>query len=167
LTQSSGEVFLTRAAGFELDATTEEEESTSEIGGGQSLFEFDFANRTGGIFVAQNQFKGLGSKKAHQGHYQALLVGRNLVFNLNDGKTQITVNAIKAAEVAEQSFLSRFSLPIMMMVMMFVQRWLRPATTQPGAPAAGAPAAGGNKRKQGARIEEVADTAAATDKKSN
>lgn len=163
LTQSSGEVFLTRAAGIELDAQ-DEEESASEIGGGQSIFEFDFANRTGGSFISQSQFKGLGNAKLHKGTYQAILVGRNLVFNVNDGKTQFTINAIKAAEVAEQSFLSRFSLPIMMMVMMFVQRWLRPATQTPGAAPAAAGAAGNGQRRRpaqgSAKVEEIPDAPA-------
>lgn len=138
----------------------------SEMGGGQSLFEFDFANRTGGSYVSQNLFKGLGAKKTHKGHYQALLVGRNLVFNLNDGKTQLTIHALKAEVVPEQSWLSRFSLPLMMMVMMFVQRWLRPATPATNAAVANATAnATGKNRKGGARVEEVPD--ATVDKKSN
>jgi hypothetical protein len=147
LTQTSGLVFLVGG----VETGEESADADNELEGGVSLLAFDLQNRTGSVAVAQDTFK----VKLNSGatHYQFVSTApRHFVLNVfnADGTTFQTITGFKQIDNPEQSWFTRFGMPVMLVGSMLLSRWMRPTPPTGAAPAANAPAAaaaGGESKK--------------------
>jgi hypothetical protein len=101
------------------DATSDNEE--------KELFHFELFNRTSGHLISQGEYNALSGKPSENGYYQLLVDHSGFILNFftNNGQRLTTIHAMKLIKKAEPGFLAKFSLPIMMVVMIIISRFMR------------------------------------------
>jgi hypothetical protein len=145
-TQTTGEVFLIDGADPTEEAADDEE---AELEGGVSILKFDLQNRThGGVSIAHNTFKSMNGPATY---YQFIWTApRHFVLNLyaKDGKSFSTFTGFRQLDTPEQSWFSKFGMPVMLVGSMLLSRWMRPSTPSPTAPLEAAAAGAGAESKK-------------------
>jgi len=131
----TGEVRLVTSTETESSSNNENEELfVSEESGSQTLFQFDFVNKTNSFLLSQGNFQ--GSTLSNSGHYQLVLTSPTTFFFTlynKEGSNALTVTGRKQLRQAEGSFWTRMPSPMMMFGILLLSQWFKPRVPGPEA----------------------------------